>query len=175
MGSEHPNIVPYGSVFTSKDGLPLVLAIGDDRQFRKLCAVLGAPDLAENPDFSTNKARVRNRATINAKLNELIERQGREYLLEELHRLHVPAGAVNSVAEVFEQPQAKQMCLQADGAIAGVRQVAFKGAGTGIASMLPPPAYAQDTRQVLQKLAGLTPEELAALTQAAGIASSKTS
>ncbi|MBD1398752.1 CoA transferase [Pontibacter sp. JH31] len=163
MGSGHPNIVPYGSVFMSKEGLPLVLAIGDDRQFSRLCAVLGAPDLAVNPDFATNEARVHHRAIINAKLKELIGQQERSSLLEALHTRHVPAGAVNSIAEVFEQPLARQMCLHGSAGSAGLRQVAFKESAAGIAALTPPPAYGQHTWQVLQELAGLSPEELTEL------------
>lgn len=173
MGSEHPNIVPYGSVFTCQDGLPLVLAIGDDRQFGRLCAVLGSPELAENPEFATNRDRVRNRAEVNKKLNELIGQWERGSLLEELNRRHVPAGAVNSVSEVFEQPQARQMCLHGGEKMAGVRQVAFRGTGTGIATIMPPPAYAQHTLYVLQELAGLTVAELAELQRTAGIEGGK--
>src|SRR5690606_13784406 len=91
MGSEHPNIVPYGSVFTCKDGLQLVLAIGDDRQFRRLCQALGDAALADMPAFAGNRARVQHRDEVNQQLKKLISQQERAELLQELHRLHVPA------------------------------------------------------------------------------------
>ena len=66
MGSEHPNIVPYGTIYPTADGRAIVLAIGNDAQFAQLCAALGLPELAADPDFAHNAARVRNRAALNA-------------------------------------------------------------------------------------------------------------
>ncbi|WP_018478369.1 CaiB/BaiF CoA transferase family protein [Pontibacter roseus] len=164
MGSAHPNIVPYGSVFTDKNGQPLVLAIGDDRQFKRLCDVLGAPALATDAGYATNKARVQHRDAVNQELARYIEQQDREALLQALHQQHVPAGAVNSVAEVFSLPQAREMMLLHPDAKPGVRQVAFKGTGiAGNAAITPPPAYAQDNAHVLEHLAGLPADEAAAL------------
>lgn len=143
MGSEHPNIVPYGRVYTCKDGLPLVLAIGDDRQFRRLCQALGDSALAERPEFATNSARVRHREAVNEQLEKLIGQHERQCLLQELHRLHVPAGAVNSVPEVFEQPQARRMLLTQPHGSSGIRQVAFVMEGTGVDTVTPPPTFGQ--------------------------------
>ncbi|MBF8963121.1 CoA transferase [Pontibacter sp. FD36] len=151
MGSEHPNIVPYGSVFTCKDGLPLVLAIGDDRQFRRLCQVLGEEALADHPHFATNNARVQHREAINQQLEWLIRQQERAVLLQELHRLHVPAGAVNSVPEVLEQAQARRMLLTQPGGPSGIRQVAFVGEGMVADEVAPPPSFAQHQEQVLRQ------------------------
>ena len=61
MGSDHPSVVPYGTVFETADGKLLTLAVGADRQFRNLCTVLGAPDMGVDERFSTNPQRVRNR------------------------------------------------------------------------------------------------------------------
>ncbi|SIT86306.1 Crotonobetainyl-CoA:carnitine CoA-transferase CaiB [Pontibacter indicus] len=152
MGSEHPNIVPYGRVYTCKDGLPLVLAIGDDRQFRRLCQALGDPLLAERPEFATNSARVRYREAVNEQLEKLISQHERQRLLAELHRLHVPAGAVNSVPEVFEQPQARRMLLTQPHGPSGIRQVAFVMEGTGVDTMTPPPTFGQHQAQILDML-----------------------
>ena len=168
MGSEHPNIVPYGSVFTTRDGFQLVLAVGDDRQFRRLCQVLGAPGIASDPAFATNSARVKHREEINARLGELIGQQEREPLLQALHGLHVPAGAVNSVADVFSLPQGRQMLLESNRAAPGIRQVAFQGTATGInGEVAPPPSYAQDTARVLQEMCGLDEKQLQELGQPA--------
>jgi crotonobetainyl-CoA:carnitine CoA-transferase CaiB-like acyl-CoA transferase len=153
MGSEHPNIVPYGSVYTCADGLPLVLAIGDDRQFRRLCQVLGHVELAENLDYATNSARVRHRIDLNNRLQELVGQKTRADLLRELHALHVPAGAVNSVAEALEQAQRMQL-MQGETA-GGIKQVAFVCEGMAAAQLTPPPGYAQHTAQVLEQLAGI--------------------
>jgi crotonobetainyl-CoA:carnitine CoA-transferase CaiB-like acyl-CoA transferase len=151
MGSEHPNIVPYGSVFLSKDGLPLVLAIGDDRQFGRLCAVLGNAELASRPDFTTNSERVRNRAEVNMQISQLIAQHSRGALLSRLQQLHVPAGAVNSIGEVFAQPQARSMVLSQEGRPAGLRQVAFKGEGLTVNALMPPPGFGQHTAKVMHQ------------------------
>ena len=63
MGSDHPNIVPYGTVLQTRDG-EVVLAVGNDRQFRELCAVAGCPGLGDDPRFATNAARVCHREAL---------------------------------------------------------------------------------------------------------------
>lgn len=141
MGSEHPSIVPYGSVYTSKDNKDLVLAVGDDRQFARLCQVLCSPEIAENNKFKTNYSRVQNRIELNTILRELIARHKREELLNKLHAVHVPAGAVHQVSEVFEMPQARQMLLQYPGVKPGIRQVAFSLEQKEPLQLTPPPPY----------------------------------
>ncbi|WP_299821132.1 CoA transferase [uncultured Pontibacter sp.] len=141
MGSEHPTIVPYGSVYTTKDHKQLVIAIGDDRQFKRLCAILGAPQLADDPMYKTNYCRVQHRKELNTLLRKLISEQDRAKLLKHLHRQHVPAGAVNTIPEVFEQPQAQAMLLQHPLAKPGVRQVAFELVGQELPQLQPPPSY----------------------------------
>lgn len=143
MGSEHPNIVPYGSVFTTHDQKQLVLAVGDDRQFKKLCTALGATEMAEREEYSTNFSRVQNRESINTALAKLIAQHNRETLLQQLHQLHVPAGAVNNIPEVFQLPQAQAMLLKQQNGPAGVRQVAFRLEGKELPELTPPPGYNQ--------------------------------
>jgi crotonobetainyl-CoA:carnitine CoA-transferase CaiB-like acyl-CoA transferase len=144
MGSEHPSIVPYGSAYTTKDKKQLVLAIGDDRQFRRLCSVLGVPAVADDPKFITNHSRVQHREEINQLLRELILKHEREPLLQALYAQHVPAGAVNTIPEVFELPQAQAMLLHATDAKPGIRQVAFQLAGQERVVVSPPPVYNAD-------------------------------
>ncbi|MEJ8803508.1 CaiB/BaiF CoA transferase family protein [Pontibacter sp. H249] len=146
IGSEHPTIVPYGTVYTTKDEKQLVLAIGDDRQFKKLCTILGNQALADDPKYKNNYSRIQNRVELNAILCRLIQEQLRDAFLEQLHRQHVPAGAVNSIPEVFELPQAQDMLLQHEGSKPGVRQVAFKLQGQQLPSLQPPPPYPASTK-----------------------------
>jgi crotonobetainyl-CoA:carnitine CoA-transferase CaiB-like acyl-CoA transferase len=141
MGSEHPNIVPYGSVFTTKDNKQLVLAIGDDRQFIRLCTILGASELAMDPKYKTNYSRVQNRQEINELLSKLIVLRNRDELIEQMHERHVPAGAVNTIPEVFELPQAQSMLLHHASAKPGIRQIAFKLEDQEMVDLLPPPSY----------------------------------
>lgn len=141
LGSGHPSIVPYGSVYTTSDRKQLVLAIGDDRQFGKLCAALGVPETADNSKYSTNYNRVQHRAEVNELLRTLILQQEREPLLQKLQEQHVPAGAVNTIPEVFELPQAQDMLLRHQGVKPGIRQVAFELAGQERDEITPPPGY----------------------------------
>lgn len=147
MGSEHPTIVPYGSVYTTKDQKQLVLAIGDDRQFKRLCTILGTPEIATDSKYINNYNRVQHRGTLNSTLAKLIAVQPRDELLQQLHQQHVPAGAVNSVAEVFDLPQAQQMLLQQQGAKPGLRQVAFRLEGQEMPGLQPPPPYSGPAKE----------------------------
>ncbi|MFC5271965.1 CaiB/BaiF CoA transferase family protein [Adhaeribacter terreus] len=170
-GSEHPNIVPYGTIFTTEDQKQLILAIGDDRQFRNLCLVLGQPEIAEDILFSKNSARVKNRLVLNEKLKMLIAGFKLEYLLTELEKRFVPAGAVRSVSEALSGDAAKALQFKTDYAengLSGLKTVAFKLEKPMNDHLLPPPHYAQHTREVLQKLAGLDQETLQKL-EAEGI------
>ncbi|MFC6999082.1 CaiB/BaiF CoA transferase family protein [Rufibacter roseus] len=164
MGSEHPNIVPYGTVFKTADHKELVLAIGDDRQFKTLCQVLGAPELADRPEFRSNKDRVRHRSELKPLLKELIAGQERESLLQTLIDNHVPAGAVHTIPEALRQPLAQPQILSSQGML-GVRQIAFQVAGGPELTIDRPPLLGQHTWHVLTAVAGLKEEQLHELAQ----------
>ena len=112
MGNAHPNIVPY-QVFPVADG-HIVIATGNDGQFRRLCALLGEPALADNPDYRSNALRVRHRAPLVARLAGLTVGFGRDALLATLAAEGVPAGPINSVADVFADPQVLARGLRVD-------------------------------------------------------------
>ncbi len=103
LGNAHPNIVPY-DVFPVADG-HIIIATGNDGQWRKLCEVLGEPTLADHPDYLDNKSRVKNRAALTAKLHLLCQRYAKADLLAELEKVGVPAGPINDIGEVFADPQ----------------------------------------------------------------------
>ena len=103
MGNAHPNIVPY-QVFPVSDG-HVIVAVGNDGQFRRFVTVLGAPELAADPRFLSNAARVAARAEIVPLLTGLTLRFTRDKLLSALEREGVPAGPINTVADVFADPQ----------------------------------------------------------------------
>jgi crotonobetainyl-CoA:carnitine CoA-transferase CaiB-like acyl-CoA transferase len=103
MGNAHPNVVPY-QVFPAADG-HLIIAVGNDGQFARLCAVLGADDLAENQAYRTNEGRIRHRAALCARIAELTSRLARVELLAAFERQGIPAGPINDVGEVFADPQ----------------------------------------------------------------------
>ncbi len=154
LGNAHPNIVPY-DVFPVADG-HVIIATGNDGQFRKLCEILGEPDLAAHPDYRDNRGRVAHREALTAALHALTSRRPREDLLGALAAAHVPAGPINSVAEVFADPQvvARGMALSLDnpaaaaGTTPGVRSPILVD-GVAQASPRPAPALAQHQAEVL--------------------------
>jgi crotonobetainyl-CoA:carnitine CoA-transferase CaiB-like acyl-CoA transferase len=104
-GNAHPNIQPQ-DVFRTADG-DLILVVGNDGQFAKLCEVLGEPGWARDARFATNPARVRNLDVLRPLLDAAFRMRRRDDLVAALDRAGVPAGAINSVPEVFEDPQVK--------------------------------------------------------------------
>ena len=163
MGSEHPNIAPYGTPYDTADGPPIVLAVGTDRQFEALCEALNLPDLADNPNFATNAKRVEHRDALNRVLEARFAHFESEPLLDALHDRNVPAGTVNDVPAVFDQPTAQKMVLNPDGEPAGLRQTAFPHPDDDAPSLAPPPHYAEHTTDILRDRLGHTAEEVQSL------------
>ncbi|WP_240096470.1 CaiB/BaiF CoA transferase family protein [Thermomonas flagellata] len=112
MGNAHPNIVPY-QAFAAVDGW-LMLAVGNDAQFARLCAVLGRPQWAQAPAWRDNAGRVRDRARLVPQLAEAIAAWPRAALLAALAAQGVPAGPINDLAEVFADPQVCHRGLRLD-------------------------------------------------------------
>ncbi|HEY0044303.1 MAG TPA: CaiB/BaiF CoA-transferase family protein [Allosphingosinicella sp.] len=115
LGNAHPNIAPY-QTFRVADGW-VIVAVGNDGQFAKLCGLLALPPLSDDPLFRTNKDRVGNRDALIAALEPALSQRGKDELLSALAAAGVPAGPINSVAEVFADPQvvARGMRLDLDG------------------------------------------------------------
>lgn len=140
LGSGHPSIVPYGTVYRAANGRQLVLAVGSDGQFRHLCAALGQSDWATDTRFQTNTARVAHRVELEVLLAAQIAAVNGDELLAELERRAVPAGAVRSVGEALAQASAQTMLLPAAGIVpAGLRTVAFRSSEWGVAAQLGAP------------------------------------
>ncbi|HHP7239475.1 CaiB/BaiF CoA transferase family protein [Longibacter sp.] len=164
MGSAHPNIAPYGTLYPTADGERLVLAVGTDRQFRALCERLGLDDMPDDARYATNADRVEHRASLDAALRSALSGLNTEELLTDLQKANVPAGRVRSMPQVFEQGPAEAMTLRPDGHPAGLRQVAFSGRLAG-RPLSPPPQYAEHTRSVLQDRLGMANREIADLVE----------
>ena len=115
LGNAHPNIAPY-QTFAVADG-HIVVAVGNDSQYRRFCALLGQPGLADDVRFATNADRVLNRAALDAALSPLIVSRRRAELLAAMTSAGIPAGPINDVAEVFADPQvqARGMCIERSG------------------------------------------------------------
>lgn len=111
MGTQHPNIAPYGDLLETKDGKYLVLAVGVEKHFQQLCALLDLDEMAEDQRFSTNAARVKNRKELIVALQTAIGEHDREDILQQLHQTGIPAGAVRDLPDVFAQPLVQKMLV----------------------------------------------------------------
>jgi crotonobetainyl-CoA:carnitine CoA-transferase CaiB-like acyl-CoA transferase len=104
IGSLHPNIAPYGEQFTCADGIVLVLAVGSDRQFAHLCALLGAPEIAGDYRFASNADRVRHRAALWEELSGYFAAQDGVRLYPALKAKQIPVGKIKDLKEVLSDP-----------------------------------------------------------------------
>lgn len=166
LGNAHPNIVPYQD-FPTDDGY-MILAVGNDAQFSRLCEALGDGSLSSDERYATNKARVENRATLIPALNKLTIRRTTADWIARLEAVGVPCGPINTLAEVFADPQVQARGLKVDmdhPAIGTVPQVAspFRMSETPVAYDRAPPLLGEHTDEVLASVLGIGPEEIAAL------------
>jgi crotonobetainyl-CoA:carnitine CoA-transferase CaiB-like acyl-CoA transferase len=119
LGNAHPNIAPY-QTFAVQDGW-LIVAVGNDGQFRKLCQLLGLPAFADDPLYLSNRDRVSNRDALTAALAPAMVLRSKDELLDALASAGVPAGPINTVAEVFANPQVIARGMRLDlGGVPGV-------------------------------------------------------
>ncbi len=170
-GNAHQNIVPY-QVFEVSDG-HLILAVGNDAQFARFCAVAGCDELALDPRFARNADRVRHRATLVPLLAAALKRRPRREWLAALEAAKVPCGPINDLADVFADPQvrAREMTVEVAHPLAGaIRLVAspLKLSATPVRYDRAPPLLGADTEAVLAEF-GLDPAAIAALRQAGAI------
>ncbi len=107
IGSLHPNIAPYGEIFTTSDNQKITFAIGSDTHFLKLCHYLGLENLPEENHFSTNQNRVVNRFQLFEILQEKIQHFNSKNILEWMQNHFVPCGKIRDLKEVFDDDQAK--------------------------------------------------------------------
>ncbi len=167
-GNAHQNIVPY-QVFEASDG-HLIVAVGNDGQFRKLCVVLGEPAWAEDERFSTNAQRVRHREILVPLLAQVLRTRTKAHWLQALQAAQVPCGAINDLAEVFadEQVQHRGMTVSVDHPLSGsVRLVGspMKLSATPVSVRRAPPLLGQHTQEILEQ-AGLSAERIEKLRRA---------
>lgn len=154
MGNAHPNIVPY-QVFPVADG-HVIVAVGNDGQFTRFVSILGRPELAQDERFRTNASRVGHRAELVPLLTELTLKFTREDLLSALEGQGVPAGPINTVADVFADPQVVARGMRIDlpsqaaqgGAIPSVRSPIVMD-GQPMAAGMPSPRLGEHTDEVL--------------------------
>ncbi|MGE8691545.1 MAG: CaiB/BaiF CoA transferase family protein [Achromobacter sp.] len=167
-GNAHQNLVPY-QVFAASDG-HLIVAVGNDSQFRNYCGAIGLPELSADPRFSTNPQRVKNRAELVPLLAERMATGERDHWLAALEGVGVPAGPINTLDQVYEDPHvlARGMKRELPHPAAGKVPMAaspLKFSGSPVEYRRPPPMLGEHTGQVLSERLGLSAEEIQALAQ----------
>ncbi|MET4163389.1 crotonobetainyl-CoA:carnitine CoA-transferase CaiB-like acyl-CoA transferase [Marinobacterium sp. MBR-111] len=155
LGNTHPNIVPY-QAFATADG-HIILAIGNDSQFQKFCAVAGAIEIAQNERFASNRGRVENRSVLVPQLEQIISRQPSDFWLHALEQQGVPCGPINNMEQVFTDPQVQHRGIKITlthneaGEVALVSNpVRFDNQQMN--SHQAPPGLGEHTTQVLERL-----------------------
>lgn len=165
MGNAHQNIVPY-QAFAASDG-HLILAVGNDGQFARFCAVAGRA-WHEDPRFATNQQRVAHRSTLVPEIEAVIRTRSRDQWLSELEAATVPCGPIKNLAEVFADPQvnARGMVSTLEHPLAGALNLVsspMKLSETPPRHESAPPLLGQHTDSVLSTVLGLDAHALAGL------------
>ncbi|HWL27764.1 MAG TPA: CaiB/BaiF CoA-transferase family protein [Burkholderiaceae bacterium] len=165
-GNAHQNLVPY-QVFAAADG-HLIVAVGNDSQFRAYCEVIGRPGLPDDVRFKTNSNRVIHRDILVPMLVEAMKVQSRDHWLDALERVGVPAGPINNIDQVYQDPQvqARGMIQTLPHAAAGQAPVGaspLKLSDSPVRYRHAAPLLGEHTEQVLRERLGLSDEEIAKL------------
>ncbi len=144
MGNAHPNLTPY-QVFDCRDG-HIIIATGNDAQYQRLCALLGQEDMARAPEFAHNRDRIANRRVMIARLNGATAQRSKADLLAACEAAGVPAGPINTLDEVMDDPQvkARQMQIDLDG-VPGIR-APFRFSDATLALHRPAPKLGEDNQ-----------------------------
>ncbi len=156
LGSDHPNIVPYGTLYKCRNGQYLILAVGNNMQFAGLMDILGLEVYSE---FETNHGRVQNRDELKVLLADALENMDRDELLQKLHNAKIPAGELNDLEHVFADPSALNMVVE-DENVRAVRQGAYSDKDSPISR---PPHFGEHTRTILEDELQLGKDEINSL------------
>jgi crotonobetainyl-CoA:carnitine CoA-transferase CaiB-like acyl-CoA transferase len=152
QGSAHPNIAPYGESFETADGKRVLLAIGSDRQFQDLCAIL---QLAAASQFATNQQRVQNRLELAEILAPAFKVWNARELMAQIHQKKIPAGIIQNIQEALEMPGLDDVFLISP-KIKGIRSFVAKfptqTSPERKQNLLPPPHFGEHTDEVLHAL-----------------------
>lgn len=166
LGNEHPNTVPYQD-FSCSDG-DILLPLGNDKQLRQFCEILGRPDIADDPRFFDNAARNANRPALQVELRKEIGKWKSDELIAAMEKVKLPCGKVNEIPQILADPHvaAREMVQdihRSDGT--PVKFIGFpaKFSKTKVNYRIAPPRTGEDTVAVLQKCLALDPSSLSAL------------
>ena len=152
MGNAHPSIVPYQD-FKTQDG-HLIVAVGNDRQFARFAQLLGFKEWADNPDFKTNGARVRNRAKLIPKIADVMVHRTTDEWRETLNSERIPCGPINTIAQAFNEDTAKArgLAVEMNDPSAGTMKLVanpIKLSETPIRYHRPPPKLGEHAVEIL--------------------------
>ncbi len=168
VGNAHPNIVPYDACPTS-DG-HVIIAAGNDRQFRAFCAFADASELMDNPDFASNDKRIRNRNTLMPQIKAITAKKTMQYWITGLIEAGVPCSPVNTIDKVFEDPHVKARNMQIemdhpleDGLKVPLVASPIKMSKTPPSNRRPPPMLGQHTEEILREFLHMETEEIVKL------------
>jgi crotonobetainyl-CoA:carnitine CoA-transferase CaiB-like acyl-CoA transferase len=157
IGNSHPNIVPYQE-FPVADG-HVIVATGNDNQYVKFCNVLGAPELVQNPAYKDNVGRLSHRNKLVEKLSALTKKIKRDDLLAKLEAQGVPAGPINNLEQVFNDPQVVYRGMKLNLPSAAAKSGTIPGVRTPIvmdgwkaASERPSPRLGEHTAEILKEI-----------------------
>ena len=164
LGNAHPNIVPY-QVFPTADG-NIIVAVGNDDQFKRYCEFAGVPELIDDERFVTNKARVQNREALTQILNDVMRQKPSAYWLEALEKIKITCGPINNIDQVFDDAQvaARGMRIEMNHPATGGEPVSLIGSPskmsvTEVSYRHAPPMLGQHTEEVLEELLGIDAAE----------------
>lgn len=163
LGNAHPNIVPYQSFSTSDS--QIIIAVGNDSQFRALCQVIGKPSLAADAKYASNRHRVENREQLCDELAAVIAQESCEFWLRALESEGVPCGPINTIDKVFADPQikARDMLVCVKHPLAGdvtLPASPIKFANTEAQVPTAPPLLGDSTLHILKTVAGCSQAEI---------------
>jgi crotonobetainyl-CoA:carnitine CoA-transferase CaiB-like acyl-CoA transferase len=166
LGNAHPSIVPYQD-FPTEDG-SMMLAIGNDNQFANFCELVRRPEWSSDPRFVTNRARVENREMLISMISEITRTQRTECWSRQMESAGVPCGPINSIAEVFQEPQVRSRGMRIEIANAAEREVPLVASPlrlseTPVSYRRAPPELGEDTCAVLQSLLAMPDNEIRSL------------
>lgn len=171
-GNAHPNLAPYGA-FCARDRW-FILGVATDRQWRSMCQVIGHPKLKDDPRFVSNSDRLANRDALIQIISDAFATRDADEWLAELEKAGIPCGAINTIPEVFDSPQARDrnLALTVEHSTAGPIKVPgfpYKLSQTPAEVHLPPPCLGEHTEKVLTELLGYSAEDVALLREQGAI------
>ena len=169
FGNGHPSIVPY-TTYQAADAM-VAIGIGNERQFGRVAEVLGHPEWAKDPRFTSNRARVENRDVIDGFINEALSHDDADVWLDKLKAVGVPSGRINSVADALDDPHttARDMIETVEHSTIGALKmlgIPFKFSDTACSVRRAPPTLGQHNDEILKGELGLDEKAIAELRQA---------